>query len=217
MIRLAIVVEGETEEAFVNGALVAHLSDHGVSPTPIKPARRGGNVSVERMTAQMAKLQASFDSVTSLVDFYGFRGKRPGETVEHLESRIDEELDKRLRNDRDPSRVFAYVQRHEFEGLLFAEVNAFRILPDATPESLQVLRDIRAEFPTPEDINDSSETVPSKRIQRVVPRYRKTADGPLLAEKTGLQKIRAECPRFDGWVTRLESLGRTGRAAPADG
>ncbi len=32
-------------------------------------------------------------------------------------------------------------------------------------------------------------------------------DGPLLAMEIGLAKIRAKCPRFDGWVTSLESLG----------
>ena len=122
-----------------------------------------------------------------------------------------------MRNDRDPSRVFAYVQRHEFEGLLFSEVNAFRILlPDAAAKSLQALRDIRAQFPTPEDIDDGYDTAPSRRIQRAIPGYRKKTFGPLVAEDAGLEKIRAECPRFDGWVTRLESLGRTGRPA-ADG
>ena len=34
MIRLAIAVEGETEEAFVNDVLADHLSDKGVALTP---------------------------------------------------------------------------------------------------------------------------------------------------------------------------------------
>lgn len=31
--------------------------------------------------------------------------------------------------------------------------------------------------------------------------------GQQVAKKMGLEKIRAECPRFDEWVTRLETLG----------
>ena len=206
MIRLAIVVEGETEEEFVKRVLAPYLWDRGVSPQPIKPARQGGDIRVERLVPEMARLRSNFDCVTTLVDFYGFRGRRAGETVEQLESRINEELDSRLPHDRDPSRVFAYVQRHEFEGLLFSEVDAFRVLPDATPQSLRALRDIRAQFPTPEDIDDGPESAPSKRIEATFPRYRKKTFGPLVAEDTGLEKIRAECPRFDGWVTRLEFL-----------
>ena len=216
MIRLAIVVEGETEEAFVKRVLAPHLCGRGVSPQPIKPARQGGDIRVERLVPELARLQWNFDCVTSLVGFYGFRGKQVGETVEQLESRINEELDGRLGADRDPSRVFAYVQRHEFEGLLFSDISAFRVLADATPQSLQVLRGIRDQFPTPEDIDDGYDTAPSRRIQRAIPGYRKKTFGPLVAEDAGLEKIRAECPRFDRWVTRLESLGRTGRAAPDD-
>ena len=36
--------------------------------------------------------------------------------------------------------------------------------------------------------------------------YKKNADGPLVANRVGLAKIRAQCPRFDSWLTRLESL-----------
>ncbi len=32
-------------------------------------------------------------------------------------------------------------------------------------------------------------------------------DGPLLALEIGLERIRSECPGFDAWLRRLESLG----------
>ena len=41
-------------------------------------------------------------------------------------------------------------------------------------------------FPTPEDINDSSDTAPSKRIQETIRGYKKVVDGPLLAMEVGL-------------------------------
>jgi hypothetical protein len=34
----------------------------------------------------------------------------------------------------------------------------------------------------------------------------KTFHGPLLAMEIGLPAIRAACPRFDAWLTRLEHL-----------
>ena len=206
MIRLAIVVEGETEEEFVQSVLESHLRDRGVDVRAIRPGHQGGNISVERLVPEMVKLQWNFDFVTSFVDFYGFRRKRHGETVEQLEARIDEALDGSLDPDRDAARVFAYVQKHEFEGLLFSDVGAFSALLDASPGAVETLRHVRAGFPTPEDIDDGQETAPSKRIAAIVPLYRKRTYGPLLAEEIGLPAIRAECPRFDGWVSHLESL-----------
>ena len=81
MTRLAISVEGETEEEFVKEALATHLQSRGIYATPVllDRARRrvqgGGNVTIDRLASEMRHLRHSFDAVTSLVDFYGFRGK----------------------------------------------------------------------------------------------------------------------------------------------
>lgn len=207
MIRLAIAVEGETEEEFVKLVLASHLRDKGVEPQPILPRRRGGNISVERLAPEMARLQWSFDYVTSLVDYYGFRRRREGESVDALEARIDAAITGEIDSDWDRSRVFAYVQRHEFEGLLFAEVDVFETLLGVPPHTIDALRSVRSSFSTPEDIDDGQETAPSKRIESALPSYRKRRDGPPLAQEIGLEQIRAECPRFNAWVSRLESLG----------
>ena len=65
MIRLAISVEGRTEEEFVNKVLAGHLRARGVEP---KPVLLNGNVTIERLASDMARLLWSFDCVTSLVD-----------------------------------------------------------------------------------------------------------------------------------------------------
>jgi hypothetical protein len=65
---------------------------------------------------------------------------------------------------------------------------------------------MRSQFKTPEDINDSSETAPSKRIMSVIPRYNKVVNGSLIAEAIGLDIIRAECPRFNDWLSHVELL-----------
>lgn len=205
MIRLAVSVEGETEEEFVNESLAPHLrrSDLYATPVLIGRARRRirgrGDVTIDRLAREMRYLSRSFDAVTSLVDFYGFRdkgSKLPNELVGAIRNRIGQ-FDERS--------VLPYVQLHEFEGLLFSNVEAFgRILPDAPVAELKL---IRFEFGTPEDINDRPEAAPSKRIETLIPRYRKTLHGPLLALEIGLDTIRSECPRFDAWLRRLEALG----------
>ena len=207
MIRLAIVVEGETEEEFVKLVLAEHLRAQGVEPYPILPNGKGGNISVARLAPEMANLFRSFDFVTSLVDFYGFKGKGSA-TPNALEQLINQDVRRLIRQSWDESRVFAYVQKHEFEALLFSNASCFGTVIDNIPGStLAALQAVRGRFATPEDINDSQATAPSKRIARLIPHYNKRVHGPDVAMETGLDIIRKECVRFNEWLTRLESLG----------
>ena len=144
--------------------------------------------------------------MTSLVDFYGFRSDVPGDP-EALQERLFAEVENRIKREVNRAKMLPYVQRHEFEALLFSDAGVFADVPGVSGESVRLLQDIRRQFPTPEDINDHSQTAPSKRILRVIPRYRKNVDGPRLAEKIGLAVIRKECPRFGAWLTDLEALG----------
>jgi hypothetical protein len=103
-----------------------------------------------------------------------------------------------------PVRFIPFVIMHEFEGLLFSDCTAFarsigqtRIAP-----SFQAIRD---QFPTPEEINDSPITAPSKRVQELVAGYEKPFHGTLAALEIGLQSIRAQCPHFNDWLVRLEA------------
>ena len=209
MIRLAISVEGPTEEEFSKAVLTTHLRSHGIEAQPILLGRArgcsagGGNVSVGRLALEMAYLYRSFDVVTSLVDFYGFRDKRD-KTAEELEALVLREIQQKI--GLNQNRALPYVQKHEFEGLLFSDVSAFSALVDAPLESVDLLGNIRSGFATPEDINDNKATAPSRRIKGVIPRYRKPLHGPLVAMEIGLEAIRAECPRFNEWMIGLESL-----------
>lgn len=209
MIRLAVVAEGQTEEEFVKRLLNPHLLDCGIEATPILLGRAqnrgagGGAVTVSKLIREVVPLSYSFRAVTTLVDFYGFRGKgqrSPDELEEEIRAGVEETTGWL------GDRLVPYVQRHEFEGLLFSDVSAFEDLPDIPPQAVQSLRDIRSAFATPEEINDSEQTAPSKRIADEVSRYQKRVHGPLIAEKAGLEKIRAECPRFNDWLVRLENL-----------
>lgn len=211
MIRLAITVEGATERGFVNQMLAPHLETGGVYISTVLLGRAtgrvggGGNVTIERLAMDLASHYHRFDFVTSLVDYYGFRDKGT-KSIEELEEAIIQEVARRLGLNWDVRKVIPYVQRHEFEGLLFSDAYAFAALPQATQEILQGLNTIRGEFQTPEDINDNPSTAPSKRIQEIIPRYNKRVNGPLVAQAIGLPTIRRECPRFNSWVNRLEAL-----------
>lgn len=103
-------------------------------------------------------------------------------------------------------RFVPFVTMHEFEALLFSDCEAFaRAL--AMPNLTERLRDIRNQFESPEHINDSPETAPSKRIEALHRDYRKVADGTAAAKEVTLAKMTQQCPHFANWLHRLETLG----------
>ena len=79
MIRVSITIGGRTEERFLTDVLARHLLTKQVIAYPILIGRAhgrqqgGGNVSADRLASGMAAVYWSFNSVTSLVDFYGLR------------------------------------------------------------------------------------------------------------------------------------------------
>jgi hypothetical protein len=153
--------------------------------------------------------------VTTMVDYYGLPqsdGREwPGRAAAALlrsddrASFVESHLSQDVREILDTNRFIPFVVMHEFEALLFSDCAAFgRAI--GQPELALELAAIRDGFDTPEGINDSPESAPSKRILALKPSYEKPLLGALAALEIGLEKIRAECPHFDGWVRRLESL-----------
>ena len=107
--------------------------------------------------------------------------------------------------DFDITRFLPFVVVHEFEGLLFSDCAAFArgiCRPELEPSFSQ----IREAFATPEEIDDSPITAPSKRVEELVPGYDKPLLGALAILEIGLHPIRAECPHFNHWLNQLESL-----------
>ena len=120
-----------------------------------------------------------------------------------VEDRMLEEVTDTMGPRFNPTRFVPFILLHEFEGLLFSDCAAFTSginQPTLEPE----FRGIREQFATPEDINDSSKTAPSKRILELMPGYQKPLLGVLAALEIGLPKIRRECPHFNDWLARLQ-------------
>ncbi|MGA3018564.1 MAG: DUF4276 family protein [Bryobacteraceae bacterium] len=227
MARLLIHLEGQTEEDFVNEVLRDYLLARGydaVSARIVGNARlrnRRGGIrpwpSVRRDIMNHLKEDPACIA-TTMVDYYGLpqegEGAWPGrkraaglKSVEKamsvegaLLADVVAEMGKRF----NPRRFVPFVVMHEFEGLLFSDCAGFS--RGIGRSGLEVaLKAIRDQFPTPEDINDSPVTAPSKRVKDLVPGYEKPLLGSLAALEIGLSCIRRECPHFDGWLVQLES------------
>ena len=222
MTRLLIHVEGETEEAFVNEVLGPHLYTCGYTMVsarlmgnPRQRDRRGGIKpwpAVRRDILNHLKEDAG-RLVSTMVDYYGLpksgSGAWPGrETADNVpfqekastvENALLTDICEQMGSAFNPNRFIPFLMMHEFEALLFSDCEGFgRGIGHP---------DIAREFDSPEEIDDSPRTAPSRRVERLVPEYQKPLFGTLAALDIGLDKIRAECPHFRDWLARLERAG----------
>jgi hypothetical protein len=107
----------------------------------------------------------------------------------------------------DAGRFIPFLMMHEFEGLLFSDCEVFG-KGIGRPELAGEFQTIRDQFTSPEEINDSPITAASKRVLDLVQGYSKPLLGTLALLEIGLDAIRAECPHFRRWLTRLEEWPR---------
>ena len=215
MSRVYVLVEGQTEEVFVNELLIPHCLRRDLYLTPIivstSRGYRGGVVSYAKVRPQIERLckQDPGAHITTLFDLYALPGDFPGKGSiaypgEANGHRKAEFLETELARDIDQRNFIPNLLVHEFEALLFTQIDAFEQWTD-DDQVLEPLRKVRRTL-SPEDINDSAQTAPSKRILAAMPGYQKTFHGPLIACEIGLDSIRTACPHFDSWLRTIEAL-----------
>lgn len=223
MIRLNIIVEGQTEETFVNKILGPHLGSFNVfvNARRVETGRKRGKIfrggmssylkAQKDITLWMKEDKDGDVRFTTMFDFYRLPHDFPG--FEEAKQQPDpykkiEVIEDKLKTDIASSRFIPYVQLHEYETLLFSDLDKFdRYYIDHNSQLHKLKQDVSG-ITNPELINDNPETAPSKRIIKYLPYYEgeKPSAGPIIAEHIGLQKIRSKCQHFNAWVSLLESL-----------
>jgi hypothetical protein len=227
MITVLVLVEGQTEEAFVYGALRPHLDPLGVFVTatllrtkelPEGSPYKGGAVTYRQISRDTRRLLRDTHAwVTTLIDYYGlpddFPELRKSKALTVATDRVST-LERAFLNDINHQRFRPFLALHEFEAWIFAA--------PAVAESHLAIEGIAKELASavaeasgqPELVNDGPMTHPSIRLSTMVERlhsghrYNKRMDGPQIITKAGLEVIRAACPHFDAWLRWLESLAQ---------
>jgi Domain of unknown function (DUF4276) len=226
LIRLHVVVEGQTEEGFINEVLAPELGSSGVfiNAHSITTGRRHGRVfrggwdsygKLSRDLSRWMKQDQNNDSrFSTMVDLYRLPNDFPGyelcraipeprKCVECLEEEFARDIREQFGDSLISQRFIPYIQLHEFEALLFSDPDKFLdSFPDAGAAIAQ-LHAIRARYGGPEDIDGGEATAPSKQILEVLPDFVKAVSGILIAKRIGLATFRRECPHFDGWIAKL--------------
>ena len=215
---VSILVEGQTEETFVKEILASHLYDFDVSlvPTIVKtkkikkgPHYKGGVVNYDHIKRDLLALlgNSSIDKVTTMLDLYALPSNFPSIQVTTNQGVTKaRDLEQALSGDIGNNKLIPYIQVHEFESILFSDASKFSY---AFPENqAQRLLEIASQFISPEDINETPQGAPSKRILDVVGdnQYQKTLHGPIIALEISLKVIREKCSHFNQWLSDLENL-----------
>lgn len=220
MIRVHIICEGQTEEMFVKELLVPIFLAKGLLLVPAlvgRPGHKGGNFKFDRLQADVKNrlLGERTAYCTTFFDYYGLPQSFPGKDIHDSQvdivtkaTRVQDGMTTkltRLIGDDAMRRFIPFVQMYEFEALLFSDPLAFA--RGISNEHLsQNLIDIAEQFDSPEHINNSPQTSPSKRIESLIRGYEKPLMGTLGALEVGLDVMRQKCELFDDWLKQLESL-----------
>ena len=218
MNRVLVLVEGQTEEAFVRDVLTAHLATFDVHPTAVllKTKRiksggafRGGVTSSEQVVGDIRRLL--FDSgaaaVTTVLDYYALPNHFPGMSTRpagDAYSRVAH-VEQALKAAIGHPRFDAHLVLHEYEAWIFSDPTACAWVFEDPRVPMQ-LAGIAKTAGGPERIDEGPTTAPSKRLADVFASYRKTLHGAVAVGAIGIAALRAACPHAHAWLERLETL-----------
>jgi hypothetical protein len=218
-VEIVALVEGKTEQIFIQSMVTPYLAAKNIFMTPIivsKPGQKGGDVKFARVKndIELHLKQRRDTFLTLFIDYYGIKGDWPG-LVDAKKQSIPSDKAEKINNAtrdrvvqlsadcRADRRFIPFVAVHEFEALLFSDP---RILAEQLGVRRSDIDEIIRECGEPENIDDSPVSAPSKRLQTLSERFKKTSTGIAIAKAIGLEKIRAQCPLFNTWLSEIEML-----------
>jgi hypothetical protein len=225
--EVVAIVEGQTEQAFVNNQLRLHLNQRGLDIWPVLPGRsrrRGGVKEWDVARDDIIRTLNERRYCTTMFDFYGMPASWPGrkgaakkglsDRATRVETQMVADVGAAMaaRGKKFDVRLFIpYVQLHEFEALVFADVTelvgVMAPLSGRRPDALaRKFQEIVSDAGEPEAIDDGRETCPSRRIHKIVRAYRKRVHGPIVTQRIGIAVLRERCRHFGEWIGRLESI-----------
>lgn len=223
MKRIFVVTEGQSETNFVKKVLDPYFLTMGKTLIPNMVCTKvdkskgkmykGGMSNYEKAHKTIEKClsytKKTDTFVTTMFDFYGLPNDTPGmDKIKNCATKYDAVtvIEKEMMDNEKLSRpiYFPYIQLHEFEALLFTNLDF--LAEHYFEYDIQPLKKCLIEKKNPELINDSKETAPSKRILSCIPDYDKAGVGVAILEKIGVDALCASCKHFSEWIDRIKRL-----------
>lgn len=210
--RLVFIVEGDCERILVEKQIIPFLYGFPESKgwafearkvsTNRKLNAKGGIISFEYLQNEIQRTSAQHSPwITTFIDYFRLPNDFPGYSKNSSEI---PGIESALREAVNYSGFIPYIQKHEFETLLFADISLFKYLCVNEKEFRQIERIAQA-YPQIEDINGGAETAPSKRLNSIFP-YHKTLVSNLLMDEIRMDILMERSPHFKEWITLLIKL-----------
>ena len=228
--QLYVVCEGSSECEFVKQILGPYIGERTAWNLILLPrviengrnAKKGIKYSGCLLKYQKAKddilrCMSEGRPVTTMFDYYALPTDFPGyeeakkqaldiNQVEFLESCIKEDLS--ACEPKYPKHwLLPYIQLHEFEALFYADLQSLKSLYIEHAEEIDVLQ-AEVSGMKPEEINNSPETAPSKRLLKHLP-YQKGAEVVIPLKSIGIDRLMQECPHFSQWVESILKMEKS--------
>lgn len=222
---LNILCEGQTEELFTKEVLKPYFFDRGIIVksrllvTSQKKKAHGGMISYQQVKKDLSiwKREVSHRRgethfFTTMFDLYAL----PNDFPEFSEAQqiIDpycriQRIEQAFSDDMGTEGFIPYIQLHEFEALLFSDIDK---LKEKYPRSSSRIDALKTALNTchgnPELINNGPRTAPSKRIIEAVEKdkynYNKPQSGAAAAKAIGIENLKIKCRHFREWIDTIE-------------
>ncbi len=207
-----IIVEGDSEESFVNEILLPYFQQFGVydvraTRITTRKGYKGGFVNYHHLANDINRVLKGEKEVvvSTFVDFFRLPKKNFPNSQECFSYKTSDSiidcLEDAMAGNINDNRFVPYIQKHELEALLFASNKGFEEF--FTEETFLKTKEVVETYSTPEDINTAPEGAPSKRLLKINPEYDKKTYTSLIADAVGIETILQKCPRFNAWVQKL--------------
>lgn len=217
MKNVYIYCEGQTEEAFINNILSPYFANVGIWVCPIvcttkrtaSQKYKGGVTNYSKIKKELGFIckQHHNEIVTTMIDYYAMPKDTPmiDFADPDIYSRI-ETIEEAINKDIGLTNCFFNFSLHEFEGLLFSNPASFGLI--AGNDVVQKIQEAKDYATTPEHINNSPETAPSKRLEALIPGYAKVKNGSILSQDMGIDIIMENCHHFSDWINKIIALAQ---------
>lgn len=230
MKNVLIMCEGDTEVNFVKNILNIYFQGKIIF-YPVKfvtsfnrrkgEIKKGGIPNYESVKNQIENFirENHYNYITTMIDYYGIAGQGFPDNqyndiydkIIDLEKKVNEDIDTIIKQNKKNTKFFAYFQLHEFETLLFSDLDKLPLVePEWREKEIKNLKNSVKTFDSVELINNSPDTAPSKRLGNAFSKvsYNKITHSTLIVQAIGLDNIRAKCGHFNEWMDKIENILR---------
>ncbi|EFR35172.1 hypothetical protein HMPREF9294_1642 [Porphyromonas asaccharolytica PR426713P-I] len=222
-IYLYVLCEGESEMQLVKTTLHPYLESMAKDiHLIIKRINLKGRINWDKIRKdlnnanQIANREHQKAYFTTMIDFYALPTDFPGNegAKDRNHKGVVTSIEKAMSEMGKVDNFIPYVQLHEFEALVFCDIDLLTEHFELSEKARESLEKIVKDFHrNPEDINRKPSTAPSKRLDKAFQedgkrKYPKVLVAGEIPQIIGIPKFKEMCPHFAEWVSKLECLVR---------